>query len=216
MSQGTIYLVLASPRSSLFKDLIEYYGLDIKISDTSDPEFAKTFPLKRTPSFKGPDFILHEALAIFVYITSLIPQNHGLYGSSNLDYAQTIKWLSFTGSEIISGLVQALYPLIGNLPYSKDGVDQALKDLESYIAVYETQLKQTKYLVGDKITLADLFAVQSIRWGLQYIWDVNWLKQHPLIDAWFKDVTQHPIIVKSLGDFKPLQKALPNAPPKGN
>ncbi|ANZ73598.1 BA75_00837T0 [Komagataella pastoris] len=214
MSQGTIYLLLGSPRTALCKDLIEYYGLDIKISDTSDPEFAKTFPLKRVPALQGPDFTLHETLAVLVYITSLIPQNHALFGYSNLDYAQTIKWLSFTNFEVVSTLIQALYPLIGYRPYTKEGVDQALKDLKSYVAVYETQLRQTKYLVGDEITLADLFTVQSFIWGSEYIWDVNWFKQHPLIEAWFKDVIQHPVVVKSLGDFKPVQKAVPNAPPR--
>ncbi|AOA61184.1 hypothetical protein PP7435_CHR1-1005 [Komagataella phaffii CBS 7435] len=216
MSQGTIYLLRGSPRAALCKDLIEYFSLDIKISDTADPDFAKTFPLKRVPALKGPDFTLHETLAVLVYITSLIPQNQGLFGSSSLDNAQTIKWLSFTNFEVVSALIQALYPLIGNRPYSKDGVDQAIKDLESYVAVYETQLKQTKYLVGDEITLADLFTVQSFIWGAEYIWDVNWFKKHPLIEAWFKDVIQHPVVVKSLGDFKPVRKAVPNVPPKSN
>ncbi|ODV88072.1 hypothetical protein CANARDRAFT_193144 [[Candida] arabinofermentans NRRL YB-2248] len=216
MSQGTLYLNLASPRSSLFKDLVEYLKLDIKISDQSDPNFVANFPLKKVPTFIGPDnYILSEAVALLIYLISLAPSGHNFYGKNIYEQGQVWKYTSFVNSEWISTLVNFIYPLVGNLPYDKDTVDQASKDLDTFANIFEEQLKKTKYLVGDDVTLADLFAVQSVRWAFQYSWDKKWASNHPVLYKWFRNVVDNdPVVSRSLKGFEPIETAYPNTAPK--
>ncbi len=217
MSQGTLYLNLVSPRSSLFKDLVEYLNLDIKISDQKDPNFAKNFPLKLVPTFTGPnDYHLSEAVALLIYLISLAPNGHNFYGKNIYEQGQVWRWTSFVNSELISTLVEFLYPLIGNLPYDSARVENGRDKLEEYANLLEGQLKKTKYLATDDApTIADLFAVQSVRWGFQSAWDKKWTQKHPVLYSWFRDVVDNdPVVSRSLKGFEPLDTALPNVAPK--
>ena len=69
MSQGILYVLKLSPRSSILTDLIKYYKLDIEIStDTESESFIEKFPLRKTPTFIGNDgFQLTETIAIGIY-----------------------------------------------------------------------------------------------------------------------------------------------------
>ncbi|KAH3666770.1 hypothetical protein OGAPHI_003219 [Ogataea philodendri] len=213
MSQGTLFLNLASPRSSLFKDLAEYLNLDIKISDNKDPVFIKNFPLKRVPTFIGPDnYILHEAVAILIYLISLAPNGHNFYGKNIYEQGQVWKWVSFVNSEWISELVNFIYPLNGTLPYNKEQVAEAEKTLETFANLLEDQLKKTKYLAtDDQPTLADIWAVQSVRWGFQSVWDKKWTQKHAVLYKWFREIADNsPVVSRSLKGFQPLEVAWKN------
>ncbi|GMG40043.1 unnamed protein product [Ambrosiozyma monospora] len=221
MSQGTVYLNVASPRSSLFKDLVEYLKLDIKVSDNSDPEYIKNFPLKKLPTFSGPkgsDYHLHEAIALLIYIISLKSpsDNYNFYGSNVLEQGKVWKWVSFVNSEMISTLVYFIYPVIGNLPYTKEGVAKAYSDLEMFADLFEEQLKETKYLAtNDRPTLADIWAVQSFRWAFQTAFDKAWLNKRPVLKKWFREICDtDPIASLSLKGFEPVDVALKNEAPK--
>lgn len=69
MSQGTLYVMEASPRSSILVDLVKNFKLDIEVStETKSDAFLKKFPLGKTPAFVGPKgFKLTEVIAISLY-----------------------------------------------------------------------------------------------------------------------------------------------------
>ena len=83
MSQGTLYIMEISPRSSILVDLIKYFKLDIEIdANTQSESFIKKFPLGKTPAFVGAKgFQLTETIAIANYFLSLIP-NQKLLGKT--------------------------------------------------------------------------------------------------------------------------------------
>ena len=78
MSQGTLYIMEISPRSSILVDLIKYFKLDIEIdANTQSESFIKKFPLGKTPAFVGAKgFQLTETIAIANYFLSLIPNQN--------------------------------------------------------------------------------------------------------------------------------------------
>ncbi|GMM30503.1 hypothetical protein DAMA08_032480 [Martiniozyma asiatica (nom. inval.)] len=206
MVQGTIFLNLASPRSSLFKDIIEYLGLDIEIAPKTDPRLAANFPLQRTPSYLGSDgFKLHETIAILVFLISLKPaaNTYNFYGKSGYETAQVWKWVSFTNSDMVNAFVHLLM-----LAKTQADKEKALSELETYAGLVEKQLRETEYLVSNEITLADIFAVQTFRWGFQTCWDAKWLSYHPYLENWFyKVIRNDPIASRSLKTFSPVEKA---------
>jgi len=65
--------------------------------------------------------------------------------------------LSFFNSEILTALGGWFRPLVGRDPYNKKSVDDSAKKAESAVAVIEKYLQNNTYLVGERITLADLF-----------------------------------------------------------
>lgn len=86
----------------------------------------------------------------------------------------------------------------------KEEVEQAVKLLESVFARMETRLSEHDYLVGDRISLAD------IAWVPQYVvlsmvgFDFS---PYPRIDAWDQRISERPTYKTAISDW------LPKAPP---
>ncbi len=181
---GTVYLLLPSPRSTLFPLLIKYLNLDIKVSDRNDPEYKAAFPLNKAPAFKSKDgWKLHEAMAILQYIVSLKPESckYKFFGNDERDKAKVWQWVSFANSDC-TGII-ANYLFRSHTEEEKKaasaGVDKAAKE-------FEDQLKQTKFLTGSEATLADIYCVGLFVWGLDKMFDKEFFSKYPSIHRWFR------------------------------
>jgi elongation factor 1-gamma len=99
--------------------------------------------------------------------------------------------------------------------YNKKSVDEAAKGAAKVIAVVEEHLLHNTYLVGERITLADLFAVSIISRGFQFFFDKEWRSQNPNVTRWYETVYNQPIYTDVAAEFKLLDKpALTNVAPK--
>lgn len=92
-----------------------------------------------------------------------------LLGKTKQDYAQILRWMSFANSELLSSLGGWFLPLIGREPYNKKSVDTAQAKSYKTIAVLEKHLLNQTYLVGERLTLADLFATSVIARGFSFV-----------------------------------------------
>lgn len=123
--------------------------------------------------------------------------------------------MSLFNSEIVPNLGNWFGPLIGKSPYNKKSVDDASKAVLKAVGVVEKHLVRHTYLVGERITLADLFCAALLYRGFQYFFDKQWRQQNPAVTRWYETVVNQPIysaVAKKL-DF--LEKpALTNAAPK--
>ena len=194
---GAVYLLLPSPRSTLFPPLIKYLNLDIKISDRNDPEYKAAFPLNKAPAFKSKDgWKLHEAMAILQYIVSLKPESckYKFYGNNEREKAKVWQWISFANSDCVS--VVAGYFFHSTTEEEKKA---AAVNVNKTASEFEDQLKQTKYLAGAECTLADIFCVNLFVWGLDKLFDKEFFAKHPSIHRWLRDVCDRdPILSPTL------------------
>ncbi|ODQ80274.1 hypothetical protein BABINDRAFT_35300 [Babjeviella inositovora NRRL Y-12698] len=214
MSQGTLYLFPTSPRSTICKNIADYFKLDIKIGSVEDAEFKRDFPLGKTPAFKGDKgFKLHECISISLYFLSLV-DNHGLLGKNNREYAQVLKYLSFSNQEVAGAALKAIMPTIGKVPYNKKSVDEGLATLEQLATIFETRLYDYTYLVGERLSLADLFAAGAWGFALSTVLGKDFQKKHPYLVRWFKTVTATPILKAQFAEFKLIEKPLEFTPVK--
>lgn len=204
-------------RSLVPRVLVNTLKLDVKIVDpnTVEEQFAKEFPLKKVPAFRGPHgFKLTEQLAINYYLTNLSKDEKmktQLLGSPDdlQTQSQIIKWESFANSDLIINLVLVFRPLSGEAPYIKKNVDAAQEYLGVIANVFETRLKDYTYLVGENITLADLVSVAAFTRGFsKAVFGSEWRKQHPAIVRWFNTVTASYFLKDEFKDFKFIDKAL--------
>ncbi|KND93851.1 Elongation factor 1-gamma 1 [Tolypocladium ophioglossoides CBS 100239] len=219
MAFGTLFTSADNPRSTAIKVVAKANNLDLKIveADTTKPsvEHLKANGLGKIPTFIGEDgYALSECIAIAIYITS---QNEKttLLGKTKQDYASILKWMSLFNSEIVPNMGNWFQPLIGKIPYNKKSVDDASKAVLKAVGVVEKHLVRRTYLVGERITLADLFCAALLYRGFQYFFDKQWRQQNPAVTRWYETVINQPIystVAKKL-DF--LEKpALTNTPPK--
>jgi len=137
-----------------------------------------------------------------------------LLGKTKQDYASILRWMSFANTEVLIGLGGWFRPLIGRDPYNKKSVDDAQKRALDAVKVLEDHLLVNTYLVGERLTLADLFTVSLISRGFQYFFDKEWRSNNPNVSRWYETVYNQPIYSEVAEKFELIEKAIPNQPPK--
>lgn len=106
-------------------------------------------------------------------------------------------------------------PLIGKDPYNKKGVEDASKAAAKALATVEEHLKHHTYLVGERITLADLFATGIIARGFEFFFGKDWRSENPNISRWYSTVYNQPIYSAVAPKFELLDAPmLTNVAPK--
>lgn len=60
-------------------------------------------------------------------------------------------------------------PVIGKAPSSTEIIAAAEKNSEAMVSVVERALEGNAFLVGDQLTIADLFVVAAIARGYQFV-----------------------------------------------
>ncbi|KAI3403348.1 TEF4 [Candida oxycetoniae] len=217
MSQGTLYVLPTSPRSFILEDLVKYYKLDIKISDEKDERYQHYFPLGKTPAFIGAKgYALTEVIAIARYLFSLVPadQVKGVLGKNGAQYASILQWESLINQEWIGAWVPTFYLAVGKAPFNKKVNDENLAKLNTIGGILETRLHDYTFLVGERITFADLFAVAAISVALKTTLGAPFLAKFPNINRWFKTVSQSPFWNGRFEGFEAVKEPLTFTPPK--
>ncbi|KAI1331938.1 eEF1-gamma domain-containing protein [Xylariaceae sp. FL0255] len=216
---GKIYTKEGNVRTKSILAVAKANGLDLEFVpvdwDTPSPEYLKLNKLNKIPTFVGTDgYVLTEAIAIAIYITS---QNEKttLLGKTKQDYASILRWMSFSNTEVLTSLGGWYRPLLGMIPYNKKSIDDSIKATEKVISVIEEHLTTNTYLVGERITLADLFAAGAISRGFQFFFDKAWRAKNPSVARWYETVYNQPIYQDVNPPFEFIETVqLQNVPPK--
>lgn len=137
-----------------------------------------------------------------------------LLGKTKKDYASILRWMSFANTEVVNQLGNWFRPLVGRDPYNKKNVDDAQKAALKAVQVLEEHLLVNTYLVGERLTLADLFTAGAVTRGVQYFFDKKWREEHPNFTRWYETVTNQPIYSSVAEKIPFITEAIPNHPPK--
>ena len=122
--------------------------------------------------------------------------------------------MSFANQEVLVPLANWFRPLIGRDPYVKKSVDDAQKAALKAVDVMEQHLLLNTFLVGERITLADLFAAGCVSRGYQFVFDKQWRSEHPNVTRWYETVYNQPIYSAVAGELKFIDEAVKYEPPK--
>lgn len=122
--------------------------------------------------------------------------------------------MSFANQEVLPALGGWFRPLIGRDPYNKKNVDEASKNALKAVSVLNEHLLVHTYLVGERITLADLFTAGVIARGFQFFFDKQWREENPNVTRWYETVCNQPIYSDIAGKLNFIDEAIKNQPPK--
>ncbi|KNG44535.1 nad dependent epimerase [Stemphylium lycopersici] len=169
MTFGTLYAHNPNPRSFAIIAVANSLGIELNIiyldrDDEKHQEILQTLnPLSQVPVFVGSDgFVLTECIAILLYISSQDPES-SLLGSTRKDYFSILKWLSLANSDLLPAIGGIILPLLG-LPLAiRKNTQDCLRALHADFKLLEAHLQDSRYLVGEQVTLADLFTAGTMR-----------------------------------------------------
>jgi elongation factor 1-gamma len=122
--------------------------------------------------------------------------------------------MSYSNSELLPNLSSWFRPLIGRDPYNKKNVEDAKKVTNEVVQVLESHFLVHTFLVGERITLADLFMASQASRGFQFVFDKDWRAEHPTFTRWYETVTNQPIWKAVVEKPIMVEEAVKYTPPK--
>ncbi|XP_015587279.1 elongation factor 1-gamma [Cephus cinctus] len=217
MASGTLYTYPENFRA--YKALIaaQYSGAQVKVAEdfvfgetNKSDAFLKKFPLGKVPAFETSDGkYLTESNAIAYYVA-----NEQLRGKTDLEKAEVIQWFGFADSEILPASSAWVFPLLGIMPYNKQTIEHAKEDVKKVLTVLNSHLLTRTFLVGERLTLADISVATTLFHLYQYILEPSLRKPYQNVTRWFQTVINQPQSIAVIGAFKLADKILEYDPKK--
>jgi glutathione S-transferase len=140
--------------------IIQHYRLQDPIPTgvvhTKSPEFLKVNPNGHIPTIDDDDVVLHESLAINLYLAK---KHGGALAPANVveDGAMSM-WSLWAVTEVEPSALSLLYK--GTAP-----AETEIAALRAPFAVLDTALAKDGYLVGDRFTVADINVAEIVRYA---------------------------------------------------
>ncbi|MFI4998623.1 MAG: glutathione S-transferase family protein [Reyranellales bacterium] len=148
--------------------VIQHYRLKEPIPagvlHTKSPEFLKVNPNGHIPSIDDDGLVLHESLAINLYLA----KKHGgpLAPASVAEDGQMAMWSLWAATEVEGHALNVIYHRLGSPTVTKDPkiADAAVAALRAPFAVLDKAVAGG-FLVGGRFTVADINVAEIVRYA---------------------------------------------------
>ncbi|GAA6054633.1 hypothetical protein JCM3770_002914 [Rhodotorula araucariae] len=222
MSFAKVYGFEGNPRTRVALVVAKYEGLAVewvKVNPFAEggvgAEYLAKFPLGLVPALEKGDYKLTEAIAIASYLASQ-ENKAGLLGASKEDAADVLRWSSWANADLLPALAAWFRPLVGAVPYVKPAVEAAKAKAVKHLEHLEKVLASRTFLVGERITLADIFVASCLFRGFENVLDAEWRKANPNTVRFWQTVIHQQPFFEVLGNVEPtpIETAVVYTPPK--
>ncbi|MFM9938151.1 MAG: glutathione S-transferase family protein [Hyphomicrobiaceae bacterium] len=134
--------------------------------NTRSPAFLKINPNGHIPSVDDDGLILHESLAINLYLAK---KHDGPLAPANVaEDGQMAMWTAWVLTEVETHALNILYHRVARPPAERDEkvAVAAIAELRKPFAVLDSALAKTGHLVGNRFTVADINVAECVRYAM--------------------------------------------------
>jgi glutathione S-transferase len=158
--------------------------------NTLSPDFVKVNPMALIPSIDDDGFILHESLAINLYLAK---KYGGDLGPKDLQEDGLMsQWSLFAANSLETDTLKVASTVGGGQAETEQGkatLDVALRTLKRPFAVLENLLSTKDYLVGNRFTAADINVAEVVRYAQS---QTAFFDKYPSVKAWMERCQARP------------------------
>ena len=148
----------------------------------------------RFPGFLTDSLALLSS-CIFAFPVASLSDNAKLLGTDAKSAALVEQWISFADDEILNPTIQ-IYLLCNNIvPYNKAAEQRVWDSLDRAFSFLEAELKKKTFLVGHRVTLADLTVASDLSFTFGHVAGVNFRSKYPNTVRFFNTVTKQPQVL---------------------
>lgn len=160
----------------------DWVEVDVVKGETQTEDFLAMNPVGKVPLARWPDGrTLSESNAIMLYIADATPGGEKFVPKDAFQRGQMMSWLFWEQYSHETALAVRRYHkhLLGK---PEDEIDPGLLPKgRRALGVMELQLTRSEYLVGEKLTLADVALVAYTRWAHEGGFDLG---DFPAVQRW--------------------------------
>jgi len=184
--------------SFLVKAKIDFEDTDLEDVDKRN-SYAQRTPTTTLPFLETKEGNISESLSIETFLAKKFKPD--LLGSSVFERAKVNQWIEFASCEIQKCLQDIIYPIFNWKEYNKELSDESNKKLKQYMIILEKELsKGNKYILGNKITLADVILFRYLRFFMMLHFTENIRNSlFPKLTKWFENIMNSPEAVEAYG-----------------
>ncbi|PDT14345.1 glutathione S-transferase [Rhizobium sp. J15] len=158
--------------------------------NTQAPDFLAVNPMGQIPSIKDGDVVMHESLAINLYLA----RKHGgpLSGKTVEEDGLLTMWTIWAASQVEPETVRIVLTYDNGLENSEGGkqtIAAACRSLRRPLAALESHLAGKQWIVGDRFTVADLNIAEVLRYAQS---EGALFDAHPNVKAWIERCQSRP------------------------
>jgi len=147
-------------------------------------------PLGKVPVLKTPDGPIFESHAILRYLAHKGKQN--LLGKTAYEAALVDQWMEFASTQIEPPASTWLYPIWGLIPNNPAATNKAKGDIIRLLSVLNTHLSNRTFLVGERVSLADICVSINLFYPYTTVLDLGLRKKFTHTNRWFLTVLNQP------------------------
>jgi len=220
MSGWRIYSYPNNPRVWKAQIAGKYVGIDIETpafevgKDNKTKEFAEKFPVQKVPVLETPEGVLFESNAIARHVAR--QPNSKIYGSSSFEAALIDQWIDFATNEIELPAAAWLFPILEIVPENREATSKAKGDIRKALGILNQHLLTRTFLVGEKVSLADIVVSTSLYRLYKMVLDPGFRKPWTNLNRWFLTCVHQPEFSSVIGEVQLCEKMLvakPSAKP---
>jgi len=220
-----IYGYERNPPTRIILIVAELESLDVELTEVipraniGKVEYMAKFPLSRgkIPGLETADLKITETIAIVTYLARL-SNRAGLLGDGSKEQeAEVLSFMSWANQELLQTLSLWFLPLIpgwsDHPPYDHDAIVAGKSKSLELLTTLESILDGKEWLVGKRLTLADIFVAVYISRGLEWVLDAPWREKHPNIMNHFERVAERKEVKKVIPRLILIEEETPNQNP---
>lgn len=134
---------------------------DFKLGiDNKSSEFLAKFPAGKVPVFESADGLsLTDSSAIAYYVASKAGDKSPLLGQTAEETAEVLQYILFAESDLTPAALGTIGPLVGFYPMVGAAQKSASEQLVHLLGVLNNILADKTFLVGERMTVADVVVV---------------------------------------------------------
>lgn len=193
MVSGTLYTYSDSPLGSTIRVAAAHSGFNLKVVEVDLNDKSHAY----VPSFKSEDnkFQLFDGIAIAYYVS-----NDQFRGVSLEERSQVIQWLNYGSNDVISAVASWVYPVMGLVESTPLNIQRARDDLNDVYRNLNEFLKTRTFLVGERLTLADVSLASNFLLAYNQVLDERFIQPFVNVKRWFNTVFNQPNVIKVFGN----------------
>ncbi|KAF9644855.1 elongation factor 1-gamma [Thelephora ganbajun] len=205
VSIGTLYLSEAAAVTPRIKAIAVLAGAKfdtpanyVHYETNKTPEFTSKFPHGKVPALETPEgFLLTESSAIARYIISRgSPNASVLLGGTPEEQALVEQWIHFADTEVNVSDVMLSGLFAHKFPYSKPFHSRHVGRIERGFNTLEKVLETKTFLVGERLTLADVHVASVFLPAANWYLDKTNIARFPSVVRFVETVLSQPHIAK--------------------
>merc|ERR1712227_935082 len=162
------------------------------------PEFQAKF-FGKVPAFESGDVALCDDTAIAHFVGN--DQTRG--GEKTAD---VLCWTGFAENTILPAVAQWVWPALSIVQPNKAHMNDAKATLSKAMSFLNDVLAAQTFLVGERITYADISTCLTLRSAYENVFTADFRKAYPNVNRWFMTIVNQPGVKSVVGEISLCEK----------